>query len=89
MELDQGPEFGYVKFLIYEMHSFSFLATSLSHSYTKAKKTAEERYEHFHGLCILRGRELVDKWWKESTEPYQKGSEWHSAYRLKEQKDES
>ncbi|KAJ7476653.1 hypothetical protein FB451DRAFT_1173522 [Mycena latifolia] len=45
-----------------------------------------ERYEHFHGLCILRGRELVDKWWKESTEPYQKGSEWHSAYRLKEQK---
>ncbi|KAJ7732066.1 hypothetical protein DFH07DRAFT_755417 [Mycena maculata] len=62
------------------------LATSLSRLYTKAKETAEERREHFQGLSILRGHGLVHKWQKEPTQPYQKGSEWHSVYRLKEQK---
>ncbi|KAJ6489120.1 hypothetical protein C8R45DRAFT_929812 [Mycena sanguinolenta] len=62
------------------------LATSLSHAYTKAKETAEERLEHFRGLCILRGHTLVNKWRQESTTPYQKGNEWYSVYRMKEQK---
>jgi hypothetical protein len=43
---------------------------------------AMEQQEHFHGLCILHGQTLVEKWQKEPTKVYQKGSE----YRLKEGK---
>lgn len=61
----------------------------LTRLYKNAKKVSLERLEQFHGLCILRGRSLVEKWQSESTEPYKKGNEWYSVYRLKEGKGRS
>jgi hypothetical protein len=52
--------------LFISKHMLTSLAVSLFHLYTKAKQTAVEWQEHFHGLCILCECTLVEKW---QTEP--------------------
>ena len=76
-------------FVCSKAHAYSTSCLSLSQLYTKAKQMAVERQDHFHGMCILRGCTLVEKWQKEPTQAYQKGSEWHSVYQLKEGKGQS